>query len=139
LLSVGVELVYSVIIICYDNDVIKVNWSFVFCFRYRSAKKWHSLRSCFARELRLQKQGKSGSGTKKRRKYIYFEKLLFLLPSMENRETRSNLDDHTSSGFEDEDCTRPRTEELLIGGLEDPAGEPQLPGKIALRNPSWKY
>lgn len=67
-------------------------------------KKWHSLRSCFARELRFQKQGKPESGTKKRRKYIYFEKLLFLLPSMENRETRSNLDDRTSSGLKDEDC-----------------------------------
>jgi hypothetical protein len=94
-----------------------------------------SLRICFARELRLEKQGKSGSGTKKQRKYIYFEKLLFLLPSMENRETGSNLDHQTSSGLEDEDCNE--TEDK--GGLEDPAGEPKLPGKIALRNPSWKH
>jgi hypothetical protein len=54
-------------------------------------KKWHSLWNCSARELRLQKGMKSGQGTKKRRKYIYFEKLLFLLPSVENREHRGNL------------------------------------------------
>jgi hypothetical protein len=41
-------------------------------------------------ELRLQKETKSGQGVKKRR-YIYFENFLFLLPSMENREHRSNL------------------------------------------------
>jgi hypothetical protein len=85
----------------------------------------------------LQKQGKSGSGTIKRRKYTDFDKLLFLLPSMENRETRSILDHQTSSGLEDDDCNE--TEELLKGGLEDSAGEPKLPRKTALRNHSWKF
>ena len=42
-------------------------------------------------ELRLQKETKSGQGAKKRTKYIYFEKLLFL-PSVENRGHRGNLD-----------------------------------------------
>jgi len=64
---------------------------FFFCSRYGSSKKWHSLRNCFARELRLQKETKSGQGAKKRRKYIYFAKLLFL-PSVENRGHRGNLD-----------------------------------------------
>jgi len=59
-------------------------------------KKWNSLRNCFARELRLQKETKSGQGAKKRRKYIYFEKLLFLLPSVENREHRGNLNVRSS-------------------------------------------
>lgn len=59
-------------------------------------KKWHSLRNCFTRELRLQKDTKSGQGAKKRRKYIYFEKLLFLLPSVENREHRGNLNVRSS-------------------------------------------
>jgi hypothetical protein len=59
-------------------------------------KKWHSLRNCFARELRLQKDTKSGQGAKKRRNYIYFEKLLFLLPSMENREHKGNLNVRSS-------------------------------------------
>ena len=59
-------------------------------------KKWHSLRNCFARELRLQKEMKSGQGAKKRRKYIYFEKLFFLLPSVENREHSGNLNVRSS-------------------------------------------
>ena len=59
-------------------------------------KKGNSLQNCFARELRLQKETKSGQGAKKRRKYIYFEKLLFLLPSVENREHRGNLNVRSS-------------------------------------------
>jgi len=59
-------------------------------------KKWHSLRTCFARELKLQKETKSGQGAKKRRKYIYFEKLLFLLPSVENGGHRGNLNVRSS-------------------------------------------
>ncbi|KDR08446.1 hypothetical protein L798_01970 [Zootermopsis nevadensis] len=46
-------------------------------------KKWQNLRSCFSRELRAQEQTKSGQSASKRRKYIYFEKLLFLLPTTE--------------------------------------------------------
>jgi hypothetical protein len=59
-------------------------------------KKWHSLWNCFASELRLQKETKSGQDAKKRRKYIYFEKLLFFLPSVENREHRGNLNVRSS-------------------------------------------
>ncbi|KAF6213065.1 hypothetical protein GE061_010779 [Apolygus lucorum] len=55
-------------------------------------KKWLNLRSCFSRELRQQKTHKSGKGAKKRRKYIYFDKLLFLLPSIEDKQTTSTLD-----------------------------------------------
>ena len=33
----------------------------------------------------------SGEGSRKRRKYLYFDQLLFLLPHIEDRETPSNL------------------------------------------------
>lgn len=58
---------YSVIIICYDN-VIKVNWSFVFCFRYRSAKKMAQSQKllCKGAEVaKTRKVGKWGRKTKK--------------------------------------------------------------------------
>ncbi|KDR17965.1 hypothetical protein L798_08068 [Zootermopsis nevadensis] len=45
----------------------------------------------FSRELRAQKQTKSGQSASKRRKYIYFEKLLFLLPTMEYRSTETKV------------------------------------------------
>ncbi|XP_056641520.1 uncharacterized protein LOC130448258 [Diorhabda sublineata] len=56
-------------------------------------KKWANLRTCFRRELNAQKNTKSGQAANKRRKYVYFEQLLFLLPCMENRLTEGNLEE----------------------------------------------
>ncbi|XP_005089367.1 uncharacterized protein LOC101847229 [Aplysia californica] len=48
--------------------------------------RWKNLRTCFARELRAQTKGVSGQAAKKRRrKYIYFERLMFLHPTIEDR------------------------------------------------------
>ncbi|GFN99242.1 calmodulin [Plakobranchus ocellatus] len=54
-------------------------------------QRWANLRHSFLRELREQKKSKSGQAAKKRRKYMYFDELLFLLPTVEQRETVSNL------------------------------------------------
>lgn len=54
-------------------------------------KRWDSLRNCFARELRAQTNTKSGQAAIKRRKYVYFDRLLFLLSEVEHRPTESNL------------------------------------------------
>ncbi|XP_057662534.1 uncharacterized protein LOC130902880 [Diorhabda carinulata] len=56
-------------------------------------KKWANLRTCYRRELNAQKNTKSGQAANKRRKYVYFEQLLFLLPCMENRLTEGNLEE----------------------------------------------
>jgi hypothetical protein len=54
-------------------------------------QRWKNIRACcFSRELRSQKNTKSGQASQKRRKYIYFDKLSFLLPSMEMRPTSGN-------------------------------------------------
>jgi len=53
--------------------------------------RWKNLRTCFKRELNAPKNATSGEGSKERRKYIYFDKLLFLLPHLEDRATQSNL------------------------------------------------
>ncbi|XP_045460138.1 uncharacterized protein LOC123670663, partial [Harmonia axyridis] len=67
-------------------------------------KKWANLRNCFRRELNAQKNTKSGQAANKRRRYVYFEQLLFLLPCMENRLTESNLEeDNSLSNYEDDD------------------------------------
>jgi len=47
--------------------------------------------TCFMRELDSQKNGTSGKGSRKRRKYLYFDQLLFHLPHIEDHETHSNL------------------------------------------------
>ncbi|XP_050294382.1 uncharacterized protein LOC126734683 [Anthonomus grandis grandis] len=54
-------------------------------------KKWKNLKDCFARELAAQKKIKSGEPTKKHRKYIYFDALLFLLPHQQPRPTSGNV------------------------------------------------
>ena len=49
------------------------------------------MRTCFKRALDAQKNATSGEGSKYRGKYHYFDQLLFLLPHLEDCETRSNL------------------------------------------------
>ncbi|XP_052745835.1 uncharacterized protein LOC128199634 [Bicyclus anynana] len=81
--------------------------------------KWNSLRSCFRRELSAQKNIPSGSERKKKRKYIYFDSLLFLLPftviennesSIEIEQSSESLDVTTvhSSDTESIDSKRPK-------------------------------
>lgn len=70
-------------------------------------KKWANLRTCFRRELNAQKQTKSGQAATKRRKYVYFEKLLFLLPCMENRQTEGNLEPNDSNDDDNDDDGEP--------------------------------
>ena len=53
--------------------------------------RWKNLRTCFRRELHSQKNATFGEGSRKRRKYLYFDQLLFILPHIEDRETQSNL------------------------------------------------
>ncbi|XP_049799689.1 uncharacterized protein LOC126234995 [Schistocerca nitens] len=47
-------------------------------------QRWWNIRTCFTRELKAQQSIMSGQAPQKRRKYIYFEKLLFLLPTMDS-------------------------------------------------------
>ena len=54
-------------------------------------RKWRNIRDNFRKELQLQKMVTSGQGARKRRKYIYFDQLLFLLPIMKQRDTSGNI------------------------------------------------
>ncbi|KAL0808850.1 hypothetical protein ABMA28_012521 [Loxostege sticticalis] len=62
-------------------------------------KKWATLRRGFRRELALQKSDPSGSAAKKRKKYIYFDALLFLLPftTLEDNETSWDNEDNETT------------------------------------------
>ncbi|XP_072948782.1 uncharacterized protein [Epargyreus clarus] len=53
-------------------------------------KKWKNMKDCFAKELVIQ-QGKSGQSPPKKKKYRHFDSMLFLIPSMQKRETSSNV------------------------------------------------
>ncbi|KAE8595248.1 hypothetical protein XENTR_v10015649 [Xenopus tropicalis] len=67
-------------------------------------KRWRSLKDCFRRELAAQRKArKSGSSPSKRKIYIYFDDLLFLLPTMEAKPALGNMDtddsdDESTSG-----------------------------------------
>lgn len=55
-------------------------------------RRWKNLRTCFARELREQKLVKSGQPASKRRKYKFYDQLLFLIPTVQVRETSGNAE-----------------------------------------------
>lgn len=50
-------------------------------------KRWRSLRDCFIKYYKLEKSRPSGSAGGKRRKWTYYENLLFLIPHVEFKET----------------------------------------------------
>jgi hypothetical protein len=50
-----------------------------------------NIRDNFRKELQLPKNVTSGQGARKRRKYIYFYQLLFLLPIMQQRDRSGNI------------------------------------------------
>lgn len=54
-------------------------------------KKWKNLRDNFSKELKRQKDMKSGSGAGKRNPYIYFHRLQFIEKVVANNTTISNL------------------------------------------------
>ncbi|XP_065167385.1 uncharacterized protein [Atheta coriaria] len=73
-------------------------------------KRWANLRTCFRRELNAQKNTKSGQAAIKRRRYVYYKQLLFLLPCIENRDPESNLkEDNSQEIDEDDDEAGPST------------------------------
>jgi len=61
------------------------------CFRKRNSGTVEESKDVFQEGLNSQKNAASGEGSRKRRKYLYFDQLLFLLPHIEDRETQSNL------------------------------------------------
>ena len=66
---------------------------------------------CFRRELHLQKQTKSGKLGTKRRKYMYFEQMLFLIPQTQDRATFSNYSPMTVTNGEEDTDERRKDEE----------------------------
>ncbi|KAG8324091.1 hypothetical protein J6590_100455 [Homalodisca vitripennis] len=65
-------------------------------------KKWKNLKDCFLREIAAQRKTTSGQGATKRRKYIHFDALLFLVPFVKGRETISNISLNETDGYEPE-------------------------------------
>ncbi|XP_059053624.1 uncharacterized protein LOC131847922 [Achroia grisella] len=58
-------------------------------------KRWASLRHCFRREITAQKNAPSGKSGPKKRKYLYFNSLLFLLPFSERVKPEKYESDET--------------------------------------------
>lgn len=75
------------------------------------------MRTCFKREYDAQKNEPSGSAAKKRRKYLYFDQLLFLRESVEYRNTYNNLEHNLS---ESEDIEEPSS---AIAGTTRPSSK----------------
>ncbi|KAK5647841.1 hypothetical protein RI129_002733 [Pyrocoelia pectoralis] len=79
--------IYNVKMKEYSNRDIKAKM-------WEEVTRWKSLRDQFRKEVRAMKTAHSGqSAPKKKKKYVYFDQLLFLLPSLAARVTASNLID----------------------------------------------
>ena len=73
---------------------------------------WRNLRTCLKRELDAQKNATSGEGSRKGRKYLYFDQLLFLLPHLEDHETQSNLSTQKNEDEEEANSSQEEEKEL---------------------------
>lgn len=58
-------------------------------------KKFKHVRDNFSREFKKEKTLKSGSGASKSNPYIYFQRLMFLQPTVTNKITTSNLESNS--------------------------------------------
>jgi len=81
------------------------------CCRKGNSGKAEKLRTCFKRQLDEQKNATSGEGSRKRRKYLHFGQLLFLLPHLEDRETQNNLTTQTNEDEEETNSSQEEEEE----------------------------
>ncbi|XP_030023470.1 uncharacterized protein LOC115442554 [Manduca sexta] len=88
----------------------------------RVQKKWTNLRSCFCRELKWQQRVKSGQASSKRRKYIHYEKLLFLTNILNNAESNNNDEFEEGSNDAEEHDTDDDNDDA-IDGTNDNFGE----------------
>ena len=73
-----------------------------------------NLRTCFKRELDAQKNATSGEGSRKCRKYLYFDQLLFLLLylTLKTAETQSNLSTRRNEDEEEANKSQEDEKEL---------------------------
>jgi len=97
-------------------------------------QRWKNIRACFSRELRSQKNTKSGQAAQKRRKYIYFDKLLFLLPSMEMRPTSGNAAPIVGEGDGVSSDEAEERQEVLAPPRRKPKKK-----NSPTRNPYWTF
>ncbi|CAH1634690.1 unnamed protein product [Spodoptera littoralis] len=58
---------------------------------HRVQKRWKNMRDSFAKELTMQRR-KSGHGAIKKRKYVHFDSMMFLVPSLRKKETSTNTE-----------------------------------------------
>ena len=73
-----------------------------------------NLRTCFKRELDAQKNATSGEGSRKCRKYLYLDQLLFLLLylTLKTAETQSNLSTRRNEDEEEANKSQEDEKEL---------------------------
>nr|DBA20387.1 TPA: hypothetical protein GDO54_017175 [Pyxicephalus adspersus]DBA20388.1 TPA: hypothetical protein GDO54_017175 [Pyxicephalus adspersus] len=92
--------------------------------------RWRSLKDCFRRELTLQKKlERSGIPTNRRRKYIHYDGLLFLEPTMKLRDTFGTTPTAPNIAKDPHDLQQPiDVDQVTIG----PMVQPPLPLPLRL-------
>ncbi|XP_015593284.1 uncharacterized protein LOC107266853 isoform X1 [Cephus cinctus] len=76
--------------------------------------KWRNIRDYFMKELKLQRSKKPGPAGRKRKKYMYFDQLLFLMPTVETKRNSAGYISHFKSEESDGEMDNPVIEEYDI-------------------------
>jgi len=74
--------------------------------------RWKNLRTCFKRELDVQKNETSREGRRKRNKYLYFDQPLFLVLHLEDHTTQSYLSTQRNEDEEETNSSQEEEKEL---------------------------
>ncbi|XP_076675993.1 uncharacterized protein LOC143373067 isoform X1 [Andrena cerasifolii] len=76
--------------------------------------KWRNIRDYFMKELKLQKSQKFGTAGRKRKKYTYFDQLLFLMPTVENKRNVGTVLNNCKSEESEGEVDNPVIEEYDV-------------------------
>ncbi|XP_033188072.1 uncharacterized protein LOC117236794 [Bombus vosnesenskii] len=76
--------------------------------------KWRNIRDYFMKELKLQKSQKVGPVGRKRKKYMYFDQLLFLMPTVENKRNAGTTLNNCKSEESEGEIDNPVIEEYDV-------------------------
>ncbi|XP_072947672.1 uncharacterized protein [Epargyreus clarus] len=65
----------------------------IFLVSTQLQKKWKNIRDCYNKEYKKEKATPSGSGARKKARYMYFSRLSFLQNSVSNKDTTTNMEE----------------------------------------------
>lgn len=101
-------------------------------------KKWTNLRDYFRKQLKDVKGKKSGQAASKKKRWVFFERMSFLIPYMQPREMSGNLDTISTASDTQQSISDEETESNVTQTQNITSAYEALPSASAMRWPSGK-